>query len=140
MTDRELVREAIEAKKNAYVPYSKFPVGAELLTKEGKVYRGCNIECASYGGTNCAERTAIFKAVSEGDRNIEAIAVVSDLDDYTYPCGICRQVIVEYGRDIKLIIGKSEEEFKVYTINDLLPNSFTPEDLEKKEAVKNNDI
>ncbi|ABW18797.1 cytidine deaminase [Alkaliphilus oremlandii] len=140
MTDRELVREAIEAKKNAYVPYSKFPVGAALLTKEGKVYRGCNIECASYGGTNCAERTAIFKAVSEGDRNIEAIAVVSDLDDYTYPCGICRQVIVEYGRDIKLIIGKSEEEFKVYTINDLLPNSFTPEDLEKKEAVKNNDI
>lgn len=140
MTDRELVREAIEAKKNAYVPYSNFPVGAALLTKEGKVYRGCNIECASYGGTNCAERTAIFKAVSEGDRNIEAIAVVSDLDDYTYPCGICRQVIVEYGRDIKLIIGKSEEEFKVYTINDLLPNSFTPEDLEKKEAVKNNDI
>jgi len=140
LTDRELVREAIEAKKNAYVPYSKFPVGAALLTKEGKVYRGCNIECASYGGTNCAERTAIFKAVSEGDRNIEAIAVVSDLDDYTYPCGICRQVIVEYGRDIKLIIGKSEEEFKVYTINDLLPNSFTPEDLEKKEAVKNNDI
>ena len=140
MTDRELVREAIEAKKNAYVPYSNFPVGAALLTKEGKVYRGCNIECASYGGTNCAERTAIFKAVSEGDRNIEAIAVVSDLDDYTYPCGICRQVIVEYGRDIKLIIGKSEDEFKVYTINDLLPNSFTPEDLEKKEAVKNNDI
>lgn len=140
MTDKELVREAMEAKKNAYVPYSNFPVGAALLTKEGKVYRGCNIECASYGGTNCAERTAIFKAVSEGDRNIEAIAVVSDLDDYTYPCGICRQVIVEYGRDIKLIIGKSEDEFKVYTIDDLLPNSFTPADLEKKEAVKNHDI
>ncbi len=140
MTDKELVKKAIEAKKNAYVPYSKFHVGAALLTKDGEVYTGCNIECASYGGTNCAERTAIFKAVSEGHRNIEAIAVVSDLDDYTYPCGICRQVIVEYGTDIKMIIAKSEEDFKIYTISDLLPNSFLPEDLEKAEAGHNNGI
>jgi len=131
LTDKELVKKAIEAKKNAYVPYSKFPVGAALLTKDGRVYTGCNIECASYGGTNCAERTAIFKAVSEGDKNIEAIAVISDLDDYTYPCGICRQVIVEYGKDIKMIIAKSEDDFRVHSINDLLPNSFSPDDLNK---------
>lgn len=140
MTDKELVKKAIEAKQNAYVPYSKFPVGAALLTKEGKVYTGCNIECASYGGTNCAERTAIFKAVSEGDRNIEAIAVVSDLDDYTYPCGICRQVIVEFGKGIKMIIAKSEDDFRVHTISDLLPNSFSPEDLEKMDGGCNHGI
>lgn len=134
MTDQELVKKAMEAKENAYVPYSKFPVGAAVLTKDGKVYTGCNIECASYGGTNCAERTAIFKAVSEGDRNIEAIAVVSDLDDYTYPCGICRQVIVEFGKDIRLIVAKSEDDFRVHTISDLLPNSFSPDDLEKMDG------
>jgi len=131
LTDKELVKKAIEAKKNAYAPYSKFPVGAALLTKDGSVYTGCNIECASYGGTNCAERTAIFKAVSEGNRNIEAIAVISDLDDYTYPCGICRQVIVEYGKDIKMIIAKSEDDFRIHSINDLLPNSFSPNDLKQ---------
>ncbi len=125
----ELLKEAIEARKNAYIPYSKFPVGAALLTKAGRVYRGCNIECASYGGTNCAERTAIFKAVSEGEREFEAIAVAGDLSTYTFPCGICRQVIVEYGKDIKIIVGKSEEDYKVYTIDELLPHSFSPEDL-----------
>ena len=140
LTDKELVKKAIEAKNNAYVPYSKFPVGAALLTKEGRVYTGCNVECASYGGTNCAERTAIFKAVSEGDRNIDAIAVVSDLDDYTYPCGICRQVIVEFGKGIKMIIAKSEDDFRVHTIDDLLPHSFTPEDLEKMDGGINNGI
>lgn len=137
MTDKKLVKKAMEAKKNAYVPYSKFPIGAALLTKAGKVYTGCNIECASYGATNCAERTAIFKSVSEGDKDIEAIAVVSDLDDYTYPCGICRQVIVEYGKDIKLIIAKSEEDFRVHTISDLLPNSFSPDDLKKTDEGSN---
>lgn len=125
----KLMGMAIEARKNAYAPYSKFLVGAALLSKTGKVYTGCNIECASYGGTNCAERTAIFKAVSEGERAIEAIAVAGDLESYTFPCGICRQVIVEYGRDIKIIVGKSETDFKVYTIDELLPHSFTPEDL-----------
>ncbi|AOY77551.1 cytidine deaminase [Clostridium formicaceticum] len=129
MEYKELIKEAREAQKKAYVPYSHFPVGAAVLTKSGKVYRGCNIECASYGGTNCAERTAIFKAVSEGDREIEAIAVVGATDEYTFPCGICRQVIVEYGKDIKIIIGKTEEDYKVFTIADLLPNSFSPEDL-----------
>lgn len=125
----KLLMEAIKARENAYIPYSKFPVGAAVLTKSGRVYRGCNIECASYGGTNCAERTAIFKAVSEGEREFEAIAVAGDLSTYTYPCGICRQVIVEYGKDIKIIVGKSEEDYKVYTIDELLPHSFSPEDL-----------
>ncbi|ABR49167.1 cytidine deaminase [Alkaliphilus metalliredigens QYMF] len=131
MTEKELMKKAIEAREKAYVPYSKFPVGAALLTKSGKVHTGCNIECASYGATNCAERTAIFKSVSEGDLDIDMIAVVGDENAYTYPCGICRQVIVEYGKNIKLIIGKSEEEYKVYTIENLLPHSFTPDDLEK---------
>jgi len=125
----KLMGMAIEARKNAYVPYSGFLVGAALLSKTGKVYTGCNVECASYGGTNCAERTAIFKAVSEGDREIEAIAVAGDLESYTFPCGICRQVIVEFGRDIKIIVGKSETDYKVFTIDELLPHSFTPEDL-----------
>lgn len=140
MTYKELVKKAIEAKQNAYVPYSKFPVGAALLTKEGKVYTGCNIECASYGGTNCAERTAIFKAVSEGERNIEAIAVVSNVDDYIYPCGICRQVIMEFGSKIKIIIAKSEHDFKVHTIDNLLPNSFSSENLKKMDGGCNDGI
>ncbi|SCX93721.1 cytidine deaminase [Alkaliphilus peptidifermentans] len=131
MTDKELLKKAIEARDFAYVPYSKFPVGAAVLTKSGKIYKGCNIECASYGGTNCAERTAIFKAISEGDKDIEAIAVIGDMENYTYPCGICRQVITEFGKDIKMIIGKSENEYKVYSISDLFPHSFSPDDLNK---------
>ena len=129
MDYKELIKKAKEAQQKAYVPYSEFPVGAALLTKSGEIYTGCNIECASYGGTNCAERTAIFKAVSEGDKDIEAIAVVGATDQYTFPCGICRQVIVEYGKDIKLIIAKTEEEYRIFTIEELLPNSFSPEDL-----------
>lgn len=129
MKYKELVGEAIRAKKYAYAPYSNFSVGAALLTREGRIYRGCNVESASYGATICAERTAVFKSVSEGARNIEAIAIVSDSDDYTYPCGICRQVIVEFGKDIRVVVAKSEEDFKIYTIEELLPNSFSPEDL-----------
>jgi len=131
LTYEELIKKAIEAKQNAYAPYSKFSVGAALLTKEGKVYTGCNIECASYSGTNCAERTALFKAISEGERDIEAIAVISDLDTYIYPCGICRQVIMEFGSKIKIIVAKSECDFKIHTIGDLLPYAFSPESLKK---------
>ncbi|MDI9475486.1 MAG: cytidine deaminase [Natronincolaceae bacterium] len=131
MPYEELIKKAIKAKQYAYAPYSGFPVGAALLTEEGKVYTGCNIECASYGATNCAERTAIFKAVSEGERNIEAIAVVSSSDDYTYPCGICRQVIMEFGNKIKIIAARSEHDYKVHVIDDLLPDSFSSEDLKK---------
>lgn len=131
LTYEELIKKAIEAKQNAYAPYSKFSVGAALLTKEGKVYTGCNIECASYSGTNCAERTALFKAISEGERDIESIAVISDLDTYIYPCGICRQVIMEFGSKIKIIVAKSEYDFKIHTIGDLLPDAFSPESLKK---------
>ncbi len=129
----ELIKRAMEAKKNAYVPYSNFHVGAALLTKDGKIYTGCNIESASYTPTVCAERTAIFKAVSEGDREIEAIAVVGD-SDFTYPCGVCRQVIREFGKDIKVIIANSQEEYSVYTLDELLPNSFGPEDLKQSQT------
>lgn len=131
MTDRELFQKAVEAKEYAYVPYSKFRVGAAALMKDGKVYTGCNIECASYGGTNCAERTAVFKAVSEGNKEFEAIAIASDTEDFTFPCGICRQVIFEFGRKIKIIVGKQNGEIKVMTIEELLPNGFSGEDLDK---------
>ena len=124
----ELMTLAKKAKENAYTPYSKFNVGAALLTKSGNVYTGCNVEVASYGGTNCAERTAIFKAVSEGEQAFKAIAIIGDADG-TYPCGICRQVIVEFGKDIDIII-EVGGELKVYTIDDLLPHSFTGADLE----------
>lgn len=130
MNDKELLQRAIEAKKYAYVPYSHFPVGAAVLTKDNKVYIGCNIECASYGGTNCAERTALFKAISEGSVDIEAIAVVSDRPQYTYPCGICRQVILEFGNNIRVIVGKPDGSLKTYSILDLLPNSFSGADLD----------
>jgi cytidine deaminase len=132
LNEKELLQKAVEAKEKAYVPYSKFPVGAALLTKNGKVFTGCNIECASFGGTNCAERTALFKAISEGEKEIEAIAVVSDNEDYTFPCGICRQVILEFGRDIKIILGNKEGAIQIFTIEDLLPKSFSGIDLEKK--------
>lgn len=127
-----LVSKALEGRKTAYVPYSNFKVGAAVLTEDGSIYEGCNIENASYGATNCAERTAIFKAVSEGHKNIKAIAVVGIENDYTYPCGICRQVIAEFAtEDIKIIIAKSEDEYKVYTLEEILPGAFTKKDLQK---------
>lgn len=126
----KLLEMAEEAKEKAYVPYSNFKVGAALLTKSQKVYTGCNVEVASYGATNCAERTAIFKAVSEGEREFEAIAIASSNEDETFPCGICRQVIVEFGKDIKIILGNSKKGLvKVYDINELLPHSFTKDDM-----------
>lgn len=126
----KLLEMAEEAKEKAYVPYSNFKVGAALLTKSQKVYTGCNVEVASYGATNCAERTAIFKAVSEGEREFEAIAIASSNEDETFPCGICRQVIVEFGKDIKIVLGNSKKGVvKVYDINELLPHSFTKDDM-----------
>jgi len=126
MNSKDLVELAIKAKENAYVPYSNFRVGAALLTKNGKVYTGCNIENASYGATNCAERTAIFKAVSEGEREFEAIAINADTDDMTFPCGICRQAIIEFSRDIN-----KNGEYKEYSIGELLPGAFTSDDLDR---------
>lgn len=127
---KKLIEKAIEARKMAYAPYSKFSVGAAVETKEGKYFTGCNIESASYTPTICAERTAISKAVSEGYREFKAIAVVGSLEDYSFPCGVCRQVIVEFGKEIDIVVAKSVDEYKVYKIKDLLPHSFGPEDLD----------
>ena len=132
MEYKDLVNVAINARENAYVPYSDFKVGAAVFTENGQVYTGCNIENASLGATNCAERTAIFKAVSEGHKKIKAIAVVGDLTSYTYPCGICRQVINEFAtEDIKIIIGKNENDYLVKTMEEILPGAFSKEDLGK---------
>lgn len=119
-----LIEEAGQAMKHAYVKYSNFRVGAALLTKSGKIYTGCNIENSSYGATICAERVAFTKAISEGEREFEAIAVASNLKDFTYPCGICRQFMSEWGLDIKLITA-SGDKIRVHTIGELLPEAFT---------------
>ena len=139
MTPEQLVREALEAMHFAYVPYSGFTVGAALLTKSGKVYRGCNIENAAYGPSNCAERTAIFKAVSEGEREFAAIAVVGGKDgdaaDIFPPCGVCRQVMREFcdPEEFRIILGAGTGEKKVYLLKELLPLSFGPDNLNGKE-------
>ena len=127
MTERELVKLAFEAKKCSYSPYSHFSVGAALLCEDGSVYLGCNIENASYGATNCAERTAIFKAVSEGKTKFSMLAVVAD--EMPLPCGICRQVIAEFcGKDFPIIVA-TEKETKKFTLDDLLTNAFSAESL-----------
>lgn len=135
MDKRELIKKALEARERAYVPYSKFRVGAALITEDGEVFTGCNIEISSYSPTLCAERTAIFKAVSEGHRKIKAIAVVGD-SDYTFPCGVCRQVIREFGKDATIIVANSEDDYKEYKLEDLLPHSFGPEDLANNKEGK----
>jgi cytidine deaminase len=126
MTDMQLIENARKVIEKAYVPYSKFRVGAALLTKTGNVYTGCNVEIASFGATNCAERTAIWKAVSEeGKIDIEKIAIVSDSEDYIYPCGICRQVIAEFADDaMEIICTKKNGEYKTIRFGDMLPNAF----------------
>ena len=127
----ELIQKAKKAKEQAYAPYSGFHVGAALLCKDGTIFTGCNIENSAYGPTNCAERTAIFKAVSEGFREFEAIAIISDSKQPTAPCGVCRQVMREFCKpDFKIILVKSEEEWKIYTLSQLLPEGFGPENLE----------
>ncbi|MBZ2175726.1 cytidine deaminase [Schnuerera sp. xch1] len=136
MDKKKLISEALIAQKKAYVPYSKFRVGAALLTEDDKIFTGCNIEIASYSPTLCAERTAIFKAVSEGYRNIKAIAVVGD-SDFTYPCGVCRQVIREFGKDAIIIIANSEEDYREYRLDELLPFSFGPENLDEDKERRN---
>jgi len=125
----ELVRAAVKAKEKAYCPYSKFRVGAAVKASSGRIYTGCNVENASYGLTVCAERVAIFKAVSEGEREVLAVAVATDLDEFVFPCGACRQVILEFGANAKVISAKPSGEYVVKNIKELLPNSFTREKL-----------
>ena len=130
MREEELVKSALEARERAYTPYSHFKVGAALLTAEGEVIQGCNIENASYGATNCAERTAFFKAVSEGERTFTAIAIAGgtvgeDPVEYAYPCGICRQVMQEFCTDDFVIyVVKNEQDYQSYTLKELLPYGF----------------
>ncbi|MGI6705281.1 MAG: cytidine deaminase [Clostridia bacterium] len=130
-TDQCLVEEALRAKENAYAPYSKFRVGAALLSCDGQVFTGCNIENASFGATNCAERTAIFKAVSEGRREFAVIAIASDSSHFTYPCGICRQVMAEFNSEMRIIVANREGESKALSLNELLPHSFASRDMKK---------
>lgn len=125
-----LIQKALEMLEFSYVPYSHFHVGVALLSKSGKVYGGCNIENSSYSPTNCAERTAFFKAVSEGVKDFDAIAVVGGHDgivkDFCPPCGVCRQVMREFcSKDFKIILAKTTKEYKVYTLEELLPESFS---------------
>ncbi len=132
MKTENLIKEAMAVRERAYAPYSHFKVGAALLSSTGKVYTGCNVESASYTPTICAERTAISKAISEGERKFEKIAIVGS-SDYTFPCGVCRQVIREFGKDIKIIVANDVDDYKIFTIEELLPHSFGPEDLEEKK-------
>ncbi|WP_028776050.1 cytidine deaminase [Shimazuella kribbensis] len=130
---KQLIDEAISASKHAYVPYSNFKVGAALLTADNTIYRGCNIENASYGLTNCAERTAVFKAVSEGVKKIQAIAVVGDTEGPIAPCGACRQILAEFCEDdTPIILANVKGDFEITTINKLLPGYFSSKDLQNK--------
>lgn len=129
MTNEELVQKALEARRFAYAPYSRFQVGAALLTKNGAVYTGCNVENASYGLTNCAERTAVFKAVSEGDGEFERIAIVGDTENPLAPCGACRQVLAEFFQpDALVIMANLKGERVTKTVEALLPGAFSQED------------
>ncbi len=134
----ELIREALRMRGYSYVPYSGFRVGAALLTREGKIYTGCNIENASYTPTNCAERTAFFKAVSEGERNFQAIAIAGGAGgaaefDYCPPCGVCRQVMMEFcdEKTFQVILVKSETEYRVMTLEELFPLGFGPKNVQE---------
>jgi len=133
---QSLIRQAFAARKFAYTPYSHFQVGAALLAQSGRVYTGCNIENAGYTPTNCAERTALFKAVSEGERTFSAIAVVGSMEGtvntlVTGPCGVCRQALYEFGGPaLTVIMAKSEEDYIITTLDELLPYGFGPANLQ----------
>ena len=146
MQKNELITKALQARQSAYAPYSDYLVGAALLCEDGSIYTGCNVENASYGATNCAERTAVFKAVSEGKRRFVAIAIAggkaeraTDADqttdlqttDYAFPCGVCRQVLREFANPTQMtvIVCKSVDDYKEMTLEQLLPESFGPDNL-----------
>jgi len=127
-----LIDKALEARELAYVPYSNFKVGSAVLFESGDIYSGCNIENASYGATNCAERTAIFKGVSEGNKIIKAIAIVGDIRTFTMPCGLCRQVMAEFIEDknTPIILVKNRNEYIIKTFDEIMPGTFTKKDLD----------
>lgn len=138
MEFEKIVSEALRMRQYSYVPYSHFRVGAALLTENGDIYTGCNIENAAYTPTNCAERTAFFKAVSEGERSFTAIAIAGGAEDakeleYCSPCGVCRQVMMEFcnPETFQVVLVKSETEYQVFSLQEILPLGFGPKDLEK---------
>lgn len=135
MNEKELCREAIDAMKNAYAPYSGYKVGAALLTEKGKLFAGCNIENAAYTPTVCAERVALFNEISSGERNFTAIAVAGGKDGVINgafpPCGVCRQVMAEFcAPDFTVLVVTGEDSYKKYTLNELFPQAFTPKNIE----------
>ncbi|WP_274954868.1 cytidine deaminase [Anaerostipes butyraticus] len=132
---RKLIKTAVRQLSYSYAPYSHFKVGAALLAENGTIYTGCNIENAAYTPTNCAERTAFFKAVSEGVRTFKAICIAGgmngELTDYTAPCGVCRQVMMEFcsPEEFEIILAKGEDDYKMYKLKDLMPLGFGPGNL-----------
>lgn len=137
MEKQELIREAIAARKRSYSPYSHFQMGAALLGRSGKVYTGCNIENAAYTPTNCAERTAFFKAISEGEKEFEMIAIVggpakSARTDYCPPCGVCRQVMAEFcdPKAFRVLMARTETDYRECSLEEVLPFGFTKEELQ----------
>ena len=136
MDKKELIRQALAAREKAYTPYSHFKVGAALLGKSGRVYTGCNVENAAYTPSNCAERTSLFKAVSEGEREFDAIAIVGSMEGkqntlVTGPCGVCRQALYEFGGDgLLVIMAKSPDDYVERTLGELLPFGFGPANIE----------
>ena len=130
VTDEELIALAAQARERAYAPYSQFAVGAALLAKSGRVYTACNVENVSYGLSVCAERAAVFKAISEGEREFEAIAVVTKTG--VTPCGACRQVLREFGEDIRVIVADASGRYRVFSLRELLPEAVAPKNLIEK--------
>ncbi|WP_372637729.1 cytidine deaminase [Cohnella sp.] len=137
VTLERLVEEAAKARSNAYVPYSRFAVGAVALDADGNLHHGCNVENAAYGPTNCAERTALFRAIADGRRagEFRAVAVIGDTDQPISPCGVCRQVLAELCEpDMPVVLANLRGETRVTTVSELLPGAFSPRDLNNREA------
>jgi len=133
---KDLAQVALQARFHAYAPFSKFRVGAALLTTEGKIYTGCNIENSSFGLTICAERVAIFKAISSGETKFRAIAIVSDDSEFTFPCGACRQVLIDLAGNIDCIMMDAKNRYKVSKLASLLPLAFTEKNLKHSHQRK----
>ena len=127
--DRQLLEAALEAQKQAHCPFSKYPVGSAVRTVNGEVFSGCNVESASFSLTCCAERVAVFKAVSEGHRQIVACSIVTVEGTPAPPCGACRQVLYEFGRNMRIVLGNPSGEVRILNLGELLPEGFTPDQL-----------
>lgn len=129
MTDQQLYQYSVTQQQFSYAPYSHFCVGAALLCQNGKLYGGCNIESAAYSATLCAERTALAKAVSEGEHGFSAIAISASSGEFAFPCGVCRQLLAEFNPDLLVIVGNHRGELKRYSLRELLPEAFTGKNL-----------